>query len=153
MTAVATATPGDRVSEASRSRVSWRAAGWPMVVAGITAVTTGYVALHDPNGPAAHLPVCPLHAATGLWCPGCGGTRAAYDLAHGDVVGALSMNPLFTLAVPILAVVWTRWLLRGQGVRLKAWRFRSWGGYVLGIVLLAFTILRNTPAFGPYLAP
>ncbi|HSM52071.1 MAG TPA: DUF2752 domain-containing protein [Thermoanaerobaculia bacterium] len=47
---------------------------------------------------AAALPACPVHAATGLPCPGCGTTRAALALAAGDPVAALAANPLAALA-------------------------------------------------------
>ena len=31
------------------------------------------------------LPPCPLHEFTGLWCPGCGSTRALHQLVHGHL--------------------------------------------------------------------
>ena len=43
--------------------------------------------------------VCPLHAITGIACPGCGATRAIQHLASADVAGALTLNPLVTLAI------------------------------------------------------
>lgn len=46
---------------------------------------------------AAALPACPLHAVTGLPCPGCGTTRAALALAAGDPVAAFAANPLAAL--------------------------------------------------------
>jgi len=124
----------------------------PAAVAAITAAGTGYIATHNPHIPGSTF-VCPLWATTGMYCPGCGGTRAVYDLAHGDVVGALSMNPLFTLAVPLLGVLWVRWVLRGQGVALKEWPFPVWLAYVIPSVIVAFAVLRNVPLFAPYLAP
>ena len=36
---------------------------------------------------------CPFHHITGLDCPGCGMTRAAYWLAKGDVGIAVSYHP------------------------------------------------------------
>jgi hypothetical protein len=41
---------------------------------------------------------CALRQRTGWPCLGCGLTRAADRFSHGDVVGALSANPLGTLA-------------------------------------------------------
>jgi hypothetical protein len=46
---------------------------------------------------AVALPGCPLRRWTGIPCPTCGGTRAVVSLAGGDVVGALSLNPLVTV--------------------------------------------------------
>ncbi len=124
----------------------------PAAVALILGGGVGYIVAHDPHTPSATF-VCPLWAATGLYCPGCGGTRAVYDLAHGDVVGAMSMHPLFTLSVPLLGVLWVRWVLRGQGVSLKEWPFPTWLAIVIPAVIVAFTVLRNVPFFAPYLAP
>lgn len=39
---------------------------------------------------------CILKHVTGIPCPFCGGTRAAWTLLHGDVIGAVVMNPLAT---------------------------------------------------------
>ena len=38
---------------------------------------------------------CPLRAATGMPCPGCGATHAFVLLAHGDLAGALFASPLW----------------------------------------------------------
>jgi len=44
------------------------------------------------------LPACPLHHLTGIPCPTCGSTRAGLALLHADLLGALALNPLATLA-------------------------------------------------------
>jgi Protein of unknown function (DUF2752) len=44
-------------------------------------------------------PVCPLHAATGLPCPGCGTTRAIEALLAGDWSAAVMWNPLACVAL------------------------------------------------------
>jgi hypothetical protein len=50
--------------------------------------------------PPSWLPLfrCALREHTGWPCPGCGLTRVAVRVAHGDVAGALDANPLGTLA-------------------------------------------------------
>ncbi len=143
---------GAAVLRGARRGFSVRGAVLPVAVAGVTAVATAYIATHNPHVQGA-LYVCPLHAATGLYCPGCGGTRAVYDLAHGDLTGALSMNLLFALAVPLLGVLWLRWFARGQGVRLRDWPFSVTAGWILPGIIVLFTVLRNTPMFAPFLAP
>jgi hypothetical protein len=41
---------------------------------------------------------CALREHTGWPCPGCGLTRAAVRVAHGDFAGAFDANPLGTVA-------------------------------------------------------
>ncbi len=109
------------------------------------------VVLHDPHV-AGSYGVCPLYAATGLWCPLCGGLRATYDLGHGDVAAAWGMNPLWVVAAPLLVLGWLRWLVagaRGQTVR----RLPAGLPWITLGVLVAFGVLRNLPALAPYLAP
>lgn len=52
-----------------------------------------FFAGHDPYSTEI-FPPCPILAATGWQCPGCGGTRAVYSLLHGDVGASLAMNPM-----------------------------------------------------------
>lgn len=44
------------------------------------------------------LPACPLRTLTTIPCPTCGSTRAGLALLHADLLGALELNPLATLA-------------------------------------------------------
>jgi hypothetical protein len=98
----------------------------------------------DPTAAGSVLPPCPLHALTGLYCPGCGSTRALHALLHGDVPTALSMNPLLVIALPLLAAM----ALNAAGWR-PAGTQRLWRA--LGqplpwlVVLLGFAVLRNLP--------
>lgn len=94
------------------------------------------------------LPRCALNHWTGLHCPGCGNTRAAVSLAHGDFRGALSQNAFFVVALPFLILgavrAWVRW------VYPRKWRplpFTWKWGYSLALIglLLVFTVLRNLP--------
>jgi len=125
---------------------------WPAVVVVAALAGTAYIATHNPHQSGGTY-VCPLFALTGLYCPGCGGTRAVYDLAHGDIASAIAMNPLFTLAVPILGVLWTRWVLRLRGFVLREWPFPTWAGIALPAVIVAFFALRNFGPMAPLLAP
>ena len=104
--------------------------------------------------PSTHgfYPVCEFHELTGLNCPGCGGTRAAYELLHGHILGALHDNALLVLSLAALA---------GRGVWFAARKARNrpvpvflppkglWAFLVIAIV---FTVVRNLPAFS-FLSP
>ncbi len=63
--------------------------------------------------------LCPLHAATGLPCPLCGGTRATVHLASLDPLAALAMNPLVAVGLPALALVLGLRLLTARWIRLE----------------------------------
>jgi hypothetical protein len=104
----------------------------------------------DPN--THQLPLCPLHELTGLWCPFCGSTRAAYALLHAQPATALHDNALFVLALPVLALLWGRWLYSAgspAGSHRPLPRPVIWAGIVL---VLAFGVVRNLPQAG-WLAP
>ncbi|HTQ52051.1 MAG TPA: DUF2752 domain-containing protein [Candidatus Acidoferrales bacterium] len=97
-------------------------------------------------------PVCQFHQLTGLNCPGCGGTRAVYQLLHGHVLRAMQDNALVVLSLAALA---------GRAAWFGAKRFRRRPGgpflppeffWPLLVVALVFTVLRNLPAFS-FLSP
>ncbi len=46
--------------------------------------------------------LCPLHAVTGLPCPGCGMTRALAALVEGDVSAAWGWHPFGLVLFPVL---------------------------------------------------
>jgi hypothetical protein len=73
-----------------------------------------------------------LRAVTGLDCPFCGANRATFRLLRGDIVGALDLNALFVLALPVLAFL----TLRKRPI--------PWP--VLAVLLVGFGVLRNVPA-------
>jgi len=58
-------------------------AGWWTAIAAVC-LMAGVWALRafDPNAAGNPFPSCVFHTLTGLWCPGCGLTRAADGLAH-----------------------------------------------------------------------
>ena len=96
----------------------------------------------------AYCPPCPLHAWTGLNCPGCGATRAAHELIHGHLRTALHLNALFVLGVPVLLAVGL-WQVAAptQGTRLHTLvTHRGWGWLIL-LLVLTFGIVRNIPSY------
>ena len=52
--------------------------------------------------------VCPLRTVFGLSCPGCGMSRAWWELLSGNLQGALRYHPLFWLPVPALLLLYFR---------------------------------------------
>lgn len=129
-----------------------RAALTPLTVGAVTAAATLYVALVDPYRPG-HYVTCPLLALTGWYCAGCGGLRATHSLAHGDVAGAWATNPLWAVLAPVLVVLWAVWVVRAWRGRPGGRGLPVWTAWVLLGVLLVYSVLRNVPAFAPWLAP
>jgi len=89
-------------------------------------------------------PKCPIYALTGLYCPGCGGLRATWDLLHGNVSGAINQNALI-FAIPVLVALGF-WAQKRGSNRTKA--LVMWSAI---FVAAAFTIARNLP--GSWMAP
>jgi hypothetical protein len=122
------------------------------VVLGATALGAGAVVYFFNPSTHGFYPICLFHQLTGLNCPGCGGTRSAYALLHGNVALALKDNALF---VVLLAAAATR----GIWIAAKTIRRQPVGTFVpVGILWAAlaaaavFTVLRNLPAFA-FLSP
>ena len=98
----------------------------------------------DPNAAGNPLPPCPLHATTGLFCPGCGSTRALHALVNGDLARAASMNVLLVASLPLLPVM----ALDAAGALSASLRTRlRWildaRGWAAAVV--AYALLRNLP--------
>ncbi|GHH64585.1 DUF2752 domain-containing protein [Promicromonospora soli] len=123
----------------------------PLLAGAAVGAATLLVALRDPHTPGSY-GFCPLLELTGLACPLCGGLRATHDLAHLDLAGAWSANALWTVAAPVVVVLWLTWLL--AAVRGRPFRgLSSTAGWVTLGVAIAFFVARNVPALQPYLTP
>ncbi|OEV31907.1 hypothetical protein AN219_02205 [Streptomyces nanshensis] len=110
-----------------------------------------YVGAVDPGEPG-HYPVCPLLHFTGLYCPGCGGLRSAHAVVHGDFAAALGSNALAVAGFAAFAVFMVFWVVRAVRSRPVTVPLRSTHWWVLGVLALAFTVVRNLPA-GAALSP
>ena len=82
-------------------------------------------------------PPCVFHKFTGLYCPGCGNTRALSALLHGRIGESLRNN---LLLIPTLAVLTVAAARPGIGLN----RFFAWG---FAAVVILFFILRNIPVY------
>ena len=113
-----------------------------------------YVAIIDPSSPGAHLPTCPFYELTGLWCPGCGLTRATHALLRADVGKALGYNLLAPFFLGAIVVGWLAWVRVALGRSPIRWvtHIPPWSGFVIAGVLAVFGVLRNLTPFAA-LAP
>ena len=89
-----------------------------------------------------------ITAILGIDCPGCGLMRGCHDLVTGNVAGALDHNALLVVIVPLLAVLWFRWLARSwrgerPAVTYEQFRRRNVIMIVAMVGVLAFGVVRN----------
>lgn len=89
-----------------------RPATWVAPVAGSVLLGALVVTADDDAG----VVLCPFRRCTGGYCPGCGGTRAARRLVHGDVAGAWAHNPWVVLLAAQVVVIGALLLFRGPSV-------------------------------------
>src|SRR2546423_4078350 len=83
----------------NRSRqVSLAVIAWLGLSAGAT-----FLFFFNPASPNHQFfPKCPFRLVTGWQCPGCGSTRAFYQLLHLHPVAAFKLNPLIMLTLPFI---------------------------------------------------
>jgi len=119
----------------------------PLAALGCIAGALGYTMFSNPtDGAPDAAPTCLLKLTTGLDCPGCGGTRAAWYLLHGDLAAAARHHLLFVFAVPFLIYLYIAWAAKAAfGKQLPALRISP---LTVGVFLGAwfvFSVLRNLP--------
>lgn len=109
---------------------------WGSVLGTAGILGAGWLALGLPT------PLCPLHALTGIPCPGCGTTRAAGCLLRGDLPSALGWNPLGTLLL-CGALLYVAYAAAVSGFRLRrvGWSGGRGSGWRNGLRLAAVLLL------------
>jgi hypothetical protein len=113
---------------------------------GIASITI-FLFFFNPASPANQFfPKCPFRLVTGLQCPGCGSTRACYQLVHLHPLAAFKLNPLMVMTLPFIVyglLGFTRSAVTGKPYRRVFIPSRYlWAWLVL---LISFWIFRNTP--------
>jgi len=141
--ACAHAPPPPAAEPSPLRRVATRGGALSLVatLAGITA----WVLVRNPLRSTV-FPPCPLHALTGLWCPGCGATRASYLLLRGDWASALHFNALWVVLAPIAAYQVLAFAGEAYGVRWLR-RIPLTQPVIVALIgaLVGFAIVRNLP--------
>lgn len=93
---------------------------------------------------------CGIRKVTGIYCPGCGGTRCAKSIVSGDLITALGHNAMLLSGFILLTAFFTFLIIRitilGKPAPKTPHIKKSW--IWLGILSIAlFTILRNIPSY------
>lgn len=90
------------------------------------------------------LPPCLLHTLTGLYCTGCGMTRALHHIVNGRLYQALRMNPLAVLSAPFLLWFTVLTIYRAFLKRPMP-RMPAWMPWAIIAVIIVYTVARNLP--------
>jgi hypothetical protein len=114
--------------------------------AGPPVLAAAAYAAHVIDPEAGDLPLrCPFLAVTGLYCPGCGVSRALHRLAIGDPLGAISFN-VMAMAALAVGIVWVASaMLTSAGLRREPIRLPGRVVVALPWVVIAFWVGRNIP--------
>ena len=112
----------------------------------VSALVLALAIVHPPHG--LGVPVCWLHATTGIPCPGCGLSRSLSCTVRGDLATAWNYHPFGPALLPLLtAIVVARLLPRPARQRLAACcdrherAFRAGYGVLIGLFIV-FGVLR-----------
>lgn len=85
----------------------------------------------------------------GVYCPGCGGTRAVQAFLHGHFLQSLWYHPLVMYcAVMYLIFMLSHTLEKLHVPFVKGMKFKEWIMYGMLVVLVANFILKNYLKFG-----
>ena len=126
--------PDAPVPQAGRSgRFKWKTVLYPLGVLAVVAILL--LLRRYPPEEYAFWPRCVLYNLTGIYCPGCGNTRALAALIRGDLAECFSKNALLVpLMLCILAAVLSPKLAR-----------KTWFAIAVLSVVVLFFVMRNLP--------
>ncbi len=122
------------------------------IVLVVTALGAGAVLFFFNPSTHGFYPICLFHKLTGWNCPGCGGTRSAYALLHGQFALAFKDNALFVILLATAAGRGAWFGVMNMLRRPAGHFFPAKFLWLLLVVAAVFTVLRNLPAFA-FLSP
>lgn len=98
---------------------------------------------------------CAFHSLTGLYCPGCGGTRAVRELLYGDLRMSFQYHPLVLYGAAVVLLELVSWgasrmfhrpwlhirrynlfILIGAGIVVANWFYKNYMLVFRGVDLL-----------------
>ena len=87
---------------------------------------------------------CAVHELFHVYCPGCGGTRALFELLHGNVIGSLYCNPAVVLGLLLIMYYEIGAILTIVKNDGKCYCYRK-GIIIYGylIIMMLFTVVRD----------
>lgn len=122
-----------------------------LYIAGLLALLIGipFVLMYLSRLDAGILPPCVLHHYLGVYCPGCGGSRALKAFLEGHFLLSLYYHPL----VAYTAVIYSLFMgsqticICSRG-RIKGMRFHNWFLYTALCIVVLNCIIKNILKFG-----
>lgn len=125
-----------------------------LALIGVCLVAVGLLVFYSPAD-SRWFPPCPFRSLTGLYCPGCGSTRALRHLLHGRFVAAFGYNMMMVASVPFLLVNLVSRLFFGPTrILFDEKKLSPVAIFGIWFLILIYGVLRNIPTypFG-FLAP
>lgn len=110
----------------------------------LVVIIVGSVLLHVAQIHEVNLPPCVFNVVTGLYCPGCGGTRAVKALIHGHILKSIWYHPFV-----IYGAVIYLWFMISHTIRkfvnpnVKGMKYRNIYMYIWLVILVLNFIIRN----------
>lgn len=87
-------------------------------------------------------PKCPIYAATGIPCPGCGTQRAINSILHLDFAGAWKYNAMLIVSLPVLLILTFTSASRNKYPKLYRYTHGTVPIYIISAAFLLWWILR-----------
>ena len=92
---------------------------------------------------------CPTFYLTGLYCAGCGSSRALQSILHLELYQAFRYNPVMVLLLPFIAAyfcaVAVSYVKHGRNTVDAKLPFRI--VFVIVVIVLVYSVARNIPVF------
>lgn len=116
---------------------------WFLVIGAISVLA--YFKIILPN---VKISPCVAYSVFGIYCPGCGGTRAVNALLHGEILKSVWYHPIVLYSAVIFGTFMLTHTLERIGVpRIKGIKFHNWYMYVAIIILVLNVIIKNVLKF------
>ena len=93
-------------------------------------------------------PSCPVYAATGIYCPGCGSQRAAHKILNGNIVEGIRHNYLIVLLAMVLLYQGFVYVMNDLlSKNIPNLLHKSKVTFSILIIVVLFWVLRNIDLF------